>query len=269
MTATVQMRDSLPTLWQIDVSHYSEKVRWALAWKGVDHRRRSPIPGVHMAVALCLTRGNQVTFPVLSIDGERIGDSTAIIAALEERYPDRPLYPEDPADRARALELEEYFDEKLGPAIRLLAWHELGNDRERFEELMGRVAPGPLARYAGPAARYARTYTGLRYRVRGNDAAEEARARILSTLDRLEAELGDGDYLVGDSFTIADLTAASLFYPLVLPEEGPLPADQEPAAGFERFRAPLKERRGFKWVAEMFRRHREPSQRVVRSASTA
>lgn len=269
MTAKAQMRDSLPTLWQIDVSHYSEKVRWALSWKGVDHRRRSPIPGVHMAVALCLTRGNKITFPVLSIDGERIGDSTAIIAALEERHPEPPLYPADPQDRRRALELEDYFDEELGPQIRLLAWHELGNDRERFEELMGRVAPGPLARYAGPAARYARAYTGLRYRVRGDDAAEEARAKILAALDRLEAELGDGDYLVGERFTIADLTAASLFYPLVLPEEGPLPADQEPAAGFERFRLPLKARSGFKWVTEMFHRHREPNRRVAHSASTA
>jgi hypothetical protein len=24
-----------PTIWQIDVSHFSEKARWALAWKGV------------------------------------------------------------------------------------------------------------------------------------------------------------------------------------------------------------------------------------------
>ena len=38
------MSDSLPTLWQIDVSHFSEKARWALAHKGVEHRRRSPFP---------------------------------------------------------------------------------------------------------------------------------------------------------------------------------------------------------------------------------
>ena len=107
--------DRLPTLWQIDVSHYSEKARWALAWKGVEHRRRSPVPGAHMAVALWLTRGAHYTFPVLSIDGQRIGDSTAIVAALEERYPEPPLYPTDIADRRRALELEEFFDEELGP----------------------------------------------------------------------------------------------------------------------------------------------------------
>jgi hypothetical protein len=43
------MSDNLPTLWQIDVSHYSEKARGALAWKGIEHRRRSPVPGAHMA----------------------------------------------------------------------------------------------------------------------------------------------------------------------------------------------------------------------------
>jgi glutathione S-transferase len=255
----------LPTLWQIEVSHYSEKVRWALAWKGVEHRRRTPVPGAHIAVALWLTRGGQITFPVLQLDGRTIGDSTAIIAALEERYAHPPLYPTDSELRRRALELENYFDEELGPPIRHLAWHELGNDREQFTELMKRAAPGPLTRVPGTAAAYARVFTGLRFRARDEAEAERSRTKILAALERLEAELGDGDYLVGDSFTVADLTAASLFYPLVLPEEGPLPTDVDPAAGFERFREPLKERRGCRWVAETFRRHRNPG----RTAATA
>src|SRR5439155_3389452 len=77
-----------PTLWQIEISHFSEKVRWALAHKGVEHERRAPTPGAHMVVALWLTRGRHKTFPVLQLDGRTIGDSTAIIAALERRYPD-------------------------------------------------------------------------------------------------------------------------------------------------------------------------------------
>jgi glutathione S-transferase len=260
MPATAQMSNPLPTLWQIDVSHYSEKVRWALAWKGVEHRRRSPVPGAHMAVALWLTRGGQVTFPVLSIEGERIGDSTAIVAALEERYPQPPLYPADSEQRQRALELEDFFDEELGPYIRHLAFHELGNDRERFTELMKHSAPGPLRRMPGAAAAYGRVFTSLRFGARDTAKAERDRAKILSALDRLEAELGDGDYLVGDTFTVADLTAASLFYPLVTPEEGPLPTEIQSAAGLESFRAPLEERRGYRWVAEMFRRHRKPAE---------
>jgi glutathione S-transferase len=256
------MSDSKPTLWHIDVSHYSEKVRWALAYKEVEHRRRAVlIPGVHIPAALWMTRGAHKTFPVLELDGRRIGDSTAIIAALEERFPDPPLYPVDSEERRHALELEDFFDEELGPHVRLLGFHELGNDRERLEALVEQMAPTSVAGMSGAAARYLRAYTGVRYGVRSDEAAERARVKILAALDRLETELGDDDYLVGDGFTVADLTAAALFYPLVLPEGGPLPSDEPSAEGLERFRAPLKERRGFKWVSETFRRHRNPGER--------
>jgi glutathione S-transferase len=253
------MSDALPTLWQIDVSHYSEKARWALAWKEVEHRRHSPFPGAHMAVALWLTRGAHYTFPVLSIDGQRIGDSTAIVAALEERYPEPPLYPADIAQRRRALELEEFFDEELGPYVRQLAWYEFGNDRESFAELMEQTAPKPIARFGRPTAAYARAYTALRFRADDAAEAERARAKVLAGLDRLEAELGDDEYLVGDRFSVADLTASSLFYPLALPDEGPLNADSPSAKGFDAFRQPLEERRGIEWVKEMFRLHRKPA----------
>jgi len=211
-----------------------------------------------MPVALWLTRGDQITLPILTLDDRNIGDSTAIIAALEERYPERPLYPAEPEARRRALQLEDYFDEELGPHIRLLAFHELGKDRERLRAVVEHTAPAPLARMPGAGAAYVRLLTALRFGARDEQAAEVARGRIIAVLDRLDAELEavEGDYLVGEKFTVADLTAASLFYPLVLPEEGPLPADQPPAAGIEEFRAPLKERRGFRWVIEMFRRHR-------------
>jgi glutathione S-transferase len=254
------MSDAIPTLWQIDVSHYSEKARWALAWKGIEHRRHSPVPGVHMPIALWLTRGAHFTFPILSIDGRRIGDSTAIIAALEKRNPEPPLYPADIAQRRRALELEEFFDVELGPYVRQVAWYEFGNDRERFAELMEETAPKPVARFGGATAAYARAYTVLRFRAGSAEKAERGRAKILTALDRLEAELGDDEYLVGDSFSVADLTAASLFYPIAVPEEGPLTPDSPSARGFETFREPLLDRHGITWVKKMFHRHRKPAQ---------
>jgi glutathione S-transferase len=251
----------IPTLWQIQVSHYSEKVRWALAWKGVEHRRRSPIPSSHIPIALWLTRGAHFTFPVLSLDGRNIGDSTAIIAALEERFPDPPLYPADGEQRRRALELEEFFDEELGPPIRQLVWHELGNDRDRFALVMERTSPPALAPFSGAAARYGRVFTSLRFGAGSAETAERSRAKVLAALDRLDAELeaGDGEYLVGESFSVADLTAASLFYPLALPEGAPLPPDQPLPESYRRFREPLEERPGLKGVREMFCRHRGPA----------
>ena len=112
------MAEAEPILWHIPVSHYSEKARWALDHKRVEHERRAPLPGAHILEALWLTRGSAKTLPVLRLDGRNIGDSTAIIAALEVRYPEPPLYPDDPDERRRALDLEDFFDEELGPQIR-------------------------------------------------------------------------------------------------------------------------------------------------------
>ena len=38
-----------------------------------------------MGIALALTGGAHKTFPVLRLDGRNIGDSSAIIAALDQR----------------------------------------------------------------------------------------------------------------------------------------------------------------------------------------
>jgi glutathione S-transferase len=255
----VAASDSSPVLWHIAISHYSEKARWALDHKQVPHRRRAvPIPGIHIPASLLLTHGSSQTFPVLELDGRAIGDSTEIIAALEQRHPERPLYPADPEQRRRALELEDFFDEELGPHVRLLAFHEMGKDRDRFEALVKRTVPAPMARFGTGAVTYARTYTGLRFGVRDEESAELARAKIVAALDRLEAELDGGEYLVGDSFSVADLSAAALFNPLVIPDEGPLPNDVELPSGLEAFRAPLQERPGYRWVEETYRRHRQP-----------
>jgi glutathione S-transferase len=243
-----------PILWHIEISHFNEKARWALDLKGVAHERRALVPGYHMAVALALTRGRCYTSPILELDGRRIGDSTTIIRTLEERYPQPPLYPADPVERRRALELEDFFDEQLGPYIRRLVFHELHSDRAAAARLAAPVSTRSMKRFPRMTAEYLLAGTALRYGAWSAQAAERARRRVLRALDRLEAELGTNDYLVGERFTVADLTAASLFYPLVLPPEGPVRA-QMPAT-FARFREPLKQRRAFRWVEEMFQRHR-------------
>jgi glutathione S-transferase len=256
------MSQEKPTLWHIPISHFSEKARWALDYKAVDHERRAPLPGAHAVIALALTRGRHNTFPILRLDGRNVGDSTAIVAALEERYPEPPLYPEDPERRRRALALEDWFDEELGPHIRLLVFHEALKAPEEFVEVVARTAPGPLRRFKAGAGAYARAWTRLRFGVGSAQRADLARTKVLEALDRLEAELGDGEYLVGDSFTVADLTAAALLYPIALPPEGPSEVDRLPA-GVERFREPLRERPGCRWIEEMFSRHRHRDRALV------
>src|SRR5687768_12974664 len=113
----------LPVLWHLKVSHYNEKVRWALDYKGVPHARRALDPGFHRATVRRLSGGE--TTPVLVLDGRGIGDSTRIIAELERLHPEPSLYPADPQERGRALELEEFFDEEFAPYTRLLLFHYL------------------------------------------------------------------------------------------------------------------------------------------------
>ncbi|HEX8050144.1 MAG TPA: glutathione S-transferase N-terminal domain-containing protein, partial [Solirubrobacterales bacterium] len=174
-----------PVLWQIDISHYAEKVRWALDYKEVDHVRRSLLPGSHIPVALFLTRGAQPTIPVLQMDGRAIGDSTAIIAALEAKHLDRPLYPSKPEERAHALELEDWFDENLGPHTRLLPFYELIQEPEVFAEVAAESVPGPLGKAKPVVGAYARAYTSLRWGANSGEEAERAREGIVAALDKL------------------------------------------------------------------------------------
>jgi glutathione S-transferase len=246
-----------PVLWHIVISHYSEKARWALDHKGIEWTGRTPPPGSHIPVALWLTRGRTATFPVLELDGEAIGDSTAIIAALEERFPQAPLYPADPTLRARALSLESFFDEEVGPFIRRFAFHGLRRDPEQFAAVGAQAAPALFSKLGPLATAYGRAYTGLRYNAADDAAADAARERALAGLDRLEAELDGGPYLAGDAFTVADLTAASMLMPMVLPPEGPIELDPVPD-GLAEVRDSVRDRPGFRWVEEIYRRHRRP-----------
>ena len=248
-------------LWHIELSHYNEKVRWALDFKGVAHERRAPVPGLHGGYAAVLTRGRSRRFPVLDLAGRRIGDSTAIIAALEERHPEPPLYPEDPADRARALELEDFFDEQLAPQLRAFAWFYILQDSSAVVESLMPRAGGrrrgvmhAVAPVMGVAMR--RDY-GIT-----EASAQQARRDVVAAMDRLEAELGPSGYLVGDGFSVADLTAASLFTPALLPPERQYP----PGIVVEPMRElgdELGARPGGAWVTEMFARHRGVSAEVA------
>jgi glutathione S-transferase len=242
-------------LWQLELSHYNEKARWALAYKGVEHERRTPMPGMTGPVALALTRGRHRRMPILQLDGRTIPDSTAIIAALEERHPAPPLYPEDPAERAQALELEEYFDEQLGPNLRRWVWHYTlddtdavvqsvfpEGDRPGRERLLRTAAP-----VMGPVIRRDFAITAA--------SVEPALATLREVMDRIEREVGPSGYLVGDRFSVADLTGAALFTPLLCPPKREYTPKRQ-VATVAALREEFVARPGGEWVREMFTRHR-------------
>ena len=154
--------------------------------------------------------------------------------------------------------------------MRLLGWHELRKDQEAMGEVTTTMVPEPMRKlpgWEGVARGFGTAFTQVRYRVAADEAADAARRDVLAGLDRLEAELesSDGEYLAGDRFSVADLTAAALLYPIVNPPEGPqiLPSNQP--AGFAEFVDPVSDRPGYRWVAETYRKHREPG--LVASAA--
>jgi glutathione S-transferase len=249
-----------PVLYHLKVSHYNEKARWALDFKRVPHVRRAPPPIMHTVWAFVMTRG--VTFPVLTIDGERIGDSTRIIEALERRYPEPPLYPAGEDERRRALELEEFFDEELGPHIRRAVFAEVTRDPGAFAKAAApNAGRGEFLFYKSTAAAAAPVLR-MRFGIKP-ETAELGRAKTIAALDRVEAELHPSGYLVGDRFTVADLTAASLLMPIVRPAESEYLASEMYPEPIERWRDSVSSHPGFGWVQEMFRRHRGASAEIA------
>jgi glutathione S-transferase len=246
----------VPVLWQLQISHYVEKVRWTLDYKEVPHIRRSLLPGLHALKTRHLT-GDTSTAPVLTLDGRSIGDSTRIIALIEERWPHPPLYPEDPAQRRRALELEEFFDEQLGPHIRRAFYQALLPHPELVVPLFTQGRPPAARALLRAGFPMLRAAMRRRFEINGESAAN-SRAMMIAAIDRLEGEISASGYLVSESFTVADLTAAALLYPVARPAEFPYPmvADDDLPASWRNFLASLARRPGVKWVTEIYRRHR-------------
>jgi glutathione S-transferase len=251
--------NSAPVLWHMKVSNYNEKARWALDYKRVPHVRRAVLPGSHRSLARKLWGGT--TLPVLVLDGQPIGDSTRIIEALEDLRPDPPLYPPNPRERKRALELEDYFDEELGPYVRRAAIHHMLADRDL---MLGAFAPdlGRARRLSAPV-----TFPLIRRQTKktmGIDDAsvEHAYQKIAAAGERFRAELGPSGYLSGDGFCVADLTLAALVAPAVAPEQFPYPQPQRGHPLLERLRGALSESGIREWTLEMYARHRGRSAAV-------
>jgi glutathione S-transferase/RNA polymerase-associated protein len=94
------------------LSPYAQKVKIALAEKGVPFE--APLPqaigsGVASGeFALASPRGEVPA--LIDEDGTRVFDSSVILEYIEERWPDPPLLPATPAERARVRMLEDVMD---------------------------------------------------------------------------------------------------------------------------------------------------------------
>ena len=246
------MTKDIPVLWQFRLSHFSEKVRWALDYKDIKHTKVDWPPGLHIGPAMFRT--GQQELPIMCIDGRWIHDSTAIIARLEEKYPLPRLYPEDPKVKEEALDWEDELDTDLGPATRTLILnaslrHPAAMVREFawfkppfFDLGIRMMTPG--LRIAGAAAR---SFMG---------STRGMRDTVAAVLDKIEARIEDHDYLVGGEFTVADLTAASLLNPIMEVAEFPYSPESGIPASVRKLREEYSSRPGIRWAKTVYRRHR-------------
>lgn len=161
------------------LSLFSWKVAIALDEKGIAHDREF--------VAFTQERGYQPKHPVVLaanpkrqvpvlVDGDlALYDSTVIFEYLEELYPNPPLYPATPQERARCRLLELDADEILFAPVR---------------KLLFRTEPP----HADPATHAARVAEG-----------KAAEGEIAARFADLDAGLGTARFFCGETVTIADI----------------------------------------------------------------
>ena len=202
-------------LYQFPISHYCEKVRFALDYKGLDYRTINLLPGRHRLTTTKIGQGSSV--PVISHEGNGVQGSAKIITYLDENFPDKPLTPMDPSRRGEAIAWEKWLDGEVGPDVRLLSYHAL---MQHPEVLKGFFSDGvswwsrQLLRFG-----YKKIVTKMRDHMGIDDAgAEAATARVRAAVERLHGEYEQRSFLVGGVFTRADLAAAALLTPLFRPE---------------------------------------------------
>lgn len=171
-------------------SPYVRKVLAALTWKGIAYEIDPIVPFYGNEEFGRISPLRRI--PILIDDRVTLCDSSVILQYLEERWPERPIFPADLALRAKARWLEEYADTRVGDVF---IW------KLFFDALIG---PG----------------------VFGTPRHPEQRAAVLATdlpavMDYLESEMPESGFLCG-SFSVAEFALAphfaNLFWARVEPD---------------------------------------------------
>lgn len=160
-------------LYDLDHSPFAARVRMAIYAKGLPIALAPPPGGARSAAYRALNPFGLV--PALELDdGTVIPESETIVEYLEDRFPDPPLRPSAPEDRARARLLARIADLHLADPLKRL-----------FE-----VAKGTAAR-----------------------AAETTHAdAVAAALGLIDFNLGGGSHAVGDALTTADCALVPLLF---------------------------------------------------------
>ncbi len=213
----------------IPPSHYCEKARWALELAGVPFVEERHPPLLHVRAASKGRAAGHST-PVLVGDGQVLPDSTDILEFLQRRHGAVwSPYPLDSQLRLEVEELEEFFDTRLGPHTRRLAYFHLLQHRDLFlRSVLAGVGGGERRIFTALAPAMAFL---MRRGMNINPAsAERSLGRVREVFSGVTDRLADKrKYLVGGEFSAADLTFAALAAPVVVPRNygSPLPTLDE------------------------------------------
>jgi len=191
-------------LHQWEISPFCGKVRKALRHKGIEFSARN-YNGLLATKAGALSPAGKL--PVLDIDGQRIQDSSAIVAYLEARDPERPLFPKAPAERALASVFEDWADESLywievalrmgDPAVLPKAAKLLCTGRPGWE----RAVVATILKLTYPKK--------LKAQGIGHLPPERIHELLFGHLAAIEALLAAGPWLVGDAKSMADIAVSA------------------------------------------------------------
>ena len=188
-------------LWTYPQSTCSQKVRFALAEKGIDYVSRN----------IALDRGEQVSdwymainpngvAPTLVEDGVSILDSSVITEYLEDTRPNPPLRPAEAKALAHMRAWRAFIDEVPTPAIRPPSFNAF--IVQGFQH-MDEAAFAAAAERRPLRKHFYRKMTRAGF---DQAAIEEALDKLRLTLLRMEAALADGPWVCGEMFTLADIS---------------------------------------------------------------
>jgi glutathione S-transferase len=189
-------------LYAVPASHPSAAAERALALKGADYERIDLVTVLHKPMQRVRFGGWSVPSAIFD-DGTKVLGSRQIMRALDERYPEPPLYPADKDARAYVERAEQWGEEVLQPLARRVTWAALRRAPHSMRSyLAGAKLPLPegMAMLGAPLV--------LRTAVRINGASDEnVRADLMhldSHLERADDWIGDG-VLGGEQANAADL----------------------------------------------------------------
>ncbi len=239
-------------------SHFNEKARWALDYKGLPHRRRCLLPGLHMREVKRLT--GQTQTPCLCIDGTWIVGSAHIVAELDRLAPEPPLFPSDPAERRQVETIIARFDDDWAPRIRRVVLSALLDESDYLARMFATGQPATKRLFYRALMPMAKGLIRKGNGITGEGSIQNGHSACGKALSFVAENAGEHGYLVGGRFTAADLTAAAILSPLADPPDcdmtRPRPVPEKVAV----MRREYASHPGMAWVLDMYLRHRAAHQ---------